>query len=309
MAETGSDIRMIHVPALVIERVCGAVGSRETDNSAAASPETIAATGFSVRRTVGEGEDLFSLSLLAARGVMDGVQPSEIGGVVVATFSGERRFPGLAPRLVSELGLAPHIPAMDLQLACAAYPYALYAASAIARDTARAVLVVDGDVQSRLVDGSDASTAPLFSDASTATLVRSCAPGEGGESAFGFFSRASDALSCGEAGPVKMDGFKVFSFVASDVTRFLRSFGDGFDAFVPHQANMYMVRQLAKSLGLGEKLVTCGAELANPGSCSVPLALARYAKEGRALLAAFGAGLSASAATVRLAPGAALGLV
>ena len=287
MAETGSDIRMIHVPALVIERVCGAVGSRETDNSAAASPETIAATGFSVRRTVGEGEDLFSLSLLAARGVMDGVQPSEIGGVVVATFSGERRFPGLAPRLVSELGLA----------------------SAIARDTARAVLVVDGDVQSRLVDGSDASTAPLFSDASTATLVRSCAGGEGGESAFGFFSRASDALSCGEAGPVKMDGFKVFSFVASDVTRFLRSFGDGFDAFVPHQANMYMVRQLAKSLGLGEKLVTCGAELANTGSCSVPLALARYAKEGRALLAAFGAGLSASAATVRLAPGAALGLV
>ena len=299
---------MIHVPGLVIERVCGAVGSREMDNADSASAATIAATGFAVRRTVGAGEDLLSLSLRAARGVMEGVRPEDVGGIVVATFSGGRRFPGLAPQLAAGLGLAPHIPAMDLQLACAAYPYALYVASAVARDTGRAVLVVDGDVQSRLVDETDASTAPLFSDASTATLLRVC-ESSGEESAFGFFSRASDALSCAESGPVKMDGFKVFSFVAADVTRFLRGFGGGFDLFVPHQANMYMVRQLAKSLGMDEKLVTCGADLANPGSCSVPLALARHAREGRALLAAFGAGLSASAVTVRLAPGAAAGLV
>lgn len=308
MAADVGDIRMIHVTELVIERVCGAVGSRELDNSASAPAATIAATGFAVRRVVGEGEDLFSLSLRAARGVMEGVRPEDVGGLVAATFSGDRRFPGIATRLAAGLGLEPHAPALDLQLACAAYPYALYTASAIARDTGRAVLVVDGDVQSRLVDGADAATAPLFSDASTATLVRTRADG-GGESAFGFFTRASDALSCGESGPVKMDGFKVFSFVAADVTRFLRGFGDGFDLFVPHQANMYMVRQLAKSLGVGEKLVTCGAEFANPGSCSVPLALARHARGGRALLAAFGAGLSASAATVRLAPGAAAGLV
>ena len=105
-----------------------------------------------------------------------------------------------------------------------------------------------------------------------------------------------------------MDGFGVFSFVATDVARELRSFGTDFDMFVPHQANMYMARQLAKSLGLADRLVTCGAEFANPGSCSVPLALALHGRAGRALVAGFGAGLSMAACTVRVAAGAAAGI-
>ncbi len=292
---------------IVVERVAGATGSRRLDNSSVAAPETIAATGFAERRVAADGEDLLSLSLRAAKTVMDGISPDEIGGVVAATFSGADRFPGLAVRLASALGLDACAPALDLQIACSAYPYALYVAGRIAADTGRKVLVVDGDVQSRLTDAADPSTAPLFSDASTATLV-SCPPDTDAVSEFGFFSRASDALSCAASGPIRMDGFKVFSFVAADVVRFLREFGGDFDQFVPHQANMYMVRQLAKSLGLEDRLVTCGAEYANPGSSSVPLALALHARPGRALLAAFGAGLSASAATVRLAPNAALGL-
>ena len=169
------------------------------------------------------------------------------------------------------------------------------------------VLLIDGDVQSPLVDAADSSTVPLFSDASTATVVSSSIQGSR-FSEFGFLSRSSDALSCAAEGPIRMDGFKVFSFVASDVTKFLREFGQDFDLFVPHQANMYMVRQLAKSLGLENKLVTCGSEFANPGSASVPLALALHGRPGRALVAGFGAGLSAAASVVRIADGAALGL-
>jgi len=61
-----------------------------------------------------------------------------------------------------------------------------------------------------------------------------------------------------------------------------------------------MVRQLAKTLGLEDRLVTCGAEFANPGSCSVPLALAMHGRHGRALVAGFGAGLSSAAGVVRV---------
>ena len=70
------------------------------------------------------------------------------------------------------------------------------------------------------------------------------------------------------------------------------------DAFVPHQANMYMVRQLARSLALTDKLVTSGEEFANPGSASIPLTIAYRNVKGRVLIAGFGAGLSASAAIV-----------
>ena len=298
---------LICVPEVVVERVAGAVGSRRLDNSSVASQETIAATGFAARRVVAEGEDLFKLSLRAAKAATDGVPPEEVGGIVCATFSNSDRFPGLSVRLASALGLGASAPVLDIQAACGAYPYALYVAGRIAADVGRKVLVVDGDVQSPLTDSSDASTAPLFSDASTATLVSS-APDGGAKSEFGFISRASDALTCAAEGPIRMDGFKVFSFVATDVVRFLRGFGGVFDMFVPHQANMYMVRQLAKGLGLEGRLVSCGAEYANPGSSSVPLALALNAREGRALVAGFGAGLSASAGAIRVAPGAARGL-
>ena len=103
-----------------------------------------------------------------------------------------------------------------------------------------------------------------------------------------------------------MDGFKVFSFVATEVSAFLREFGTSFDMFAPHQANPYMVRQLADALGLKAKLLTIPDELKNPGSCSVPLALAHNAARlagARVLVAGFGAGYSASAGLVRLASG------
>ena len=290
---------MIELPEVVIERAAGVVGARVIDNSGLATPETIAATGFAVRRVATAGASLMSLSLQAARRALSGLDLSQICGVVAATFSGETRFPPLSVGVAGALGLAPQIPAIDLQIACSAYPYALYVASRLASDMGGKVLVVNGDIQSRLTDASDAATAPLFSDAATASVV-SAMP-SGGVSRFDFLSKASDALTCPAAGPISMQGFKVFSFVASDVVKMLRPFGDGFDLFVPHQANMYMVRQLAKSLGLESRLVTCSADYANPGSCSVPLALAASGRPGRALVCGFGAGLSAAAATVRLA--------
>ena len=65
-----------------------------------------------------------------------------------------------------------------------------------------------------------------------------------------------------------------------------------------------MVRQLADALQLKDKLLTIPEELKNPGSCSVPLALAHNAARiagSSVLVAGFGAGYSASAGIVRIA--------
>ena len=232
----------------------------------------------------------------------------DVGAVVAATFSNSERFPPLSVRAAAVLGLPAATPAFDIQMACSAYPYAVYLAAKLSADIGRKVLVVDGDAQTRLVDSSDHATGGIFSDAATCSVV-SC--GGEGESAFDFLSRENYALSCAETGPVKMDGMKVFTFVATEVRSFLRDFMDAQgesapDVFVPHQANAYMVRQLAKSLGLEDRLLALDPELKNPGSCSIPLALAksREASAGSAsgprsaLIAGFGAGYSASTATV-----------
>ncbi|MBR5457163.1 MAG: hypothetical protein IKV56_00220 [Kiritimatiellae bacterium] len=291
---------MIKTHEIIIERVAAAVGEVELDNRGILPERAIAATGFSKRHVVSPGTSLLNLSMKAIEKLpADALR--DVGGVVAATFSSERRFPALAASIASRLSLPSLVPAFDLQMACSAYPYAVYLAARMAGDLGKKVLVIDGDVQSSLSDPEDTETTPLFSDAATASIVSA---GDQGLGAVNFYTRASDALECGESGPIKMDGFGVFSFVATEVAPFLKEFlseaGADVDAFIPHQANMYMVRQLAETLGLSDRLLTSGEEFANTGSASIPLTIAHRGKTGRALIAGFGAGLSASCAIVRI---------
>jgi 3-oxoacyl-[acyl-carrier-protein] synthase III len=164
------------------------------------------------------------------------------------------------------------------------------------------VLVIDGDVQSRFA--TDPSVAVVASDACTATVVSAAE----GSARFAFYSGYGEQLKCSER--LEMDGFGVFSFVATAVRSMI---GDLLALeretprwFIPHQANMYMVRRLAASLGLGDRLLTSGELYGNVGSASVPLTIAACSKTQplageRLLLAGFGAGLSASAGFVRVA--------
>ena len=321
---------MIELPALTIESVFGCVPARAVDNlsiltdlvGAAKAESIVQATGFAARRVVAEGQGVFDLALPAACRALAGVEPSEIGGVVAVTFSQPERFPALAIRLQHALGLPQNIAALDVGLACSGYPYGLFVAGQLASATGKQVLLVDGDVQSAHVDASDPNTLAVMGDAATATRVSAT----GGPARFAFRTdgAGADVLRCGVDGKIRMDGFGVFRFVAGPVTEFLRAFlaeTGSPDFFVPHQANMYMVRQLAKALDLSDCLLTSGERYANPGSCSVPLTLAAGHMVGRgvltkvgrgvppsrlppprALLAGFGAGLSAAVASVELSP-------
>ncbi len=318
---------MVRLSGFSIEAVFGCLPARTTDNftvtAALAGDEKakaiVQATGFPVRRSVERGVDVLDLMRPAAERALDGIARDEVGGVVAVSFSAPERFPSLAARLQRDLGLPRTVAALDLGMACSGYPYGLMVAGQLAATSGRHVLLVDGDVQSAHVDVGDVATLAVMSDAATATLV---AP-TGGVSHFSFLTDGSqgDVLRCPAAGPIHMNGFGVFRFVAADVTMFLREFmaatGDPPDFFVPHQANMYMVRQLASSLGLSDRLLSSGPSFANPGSCSVPLALAAGGFPGDAngvrdfslLLAAFGAGLSASAARMDVSSGMRRGVV
>ena len=304
---------MIRIPHLELLSVCGCVPARAVDNldicaalvGDAKAQAIVKSTGFPSRRVLAPGCTLFDLALPAAREALAGVDPAEVGGVVSVSFSAPGRFPALAVRLQAELGLGGGIPAFDVQSACAGYPYGLMLAGQLAAATGRKVLLLDGDVQSAHVDVEDVNTLAVMSDAATATLV---AAENGAPASFAFHTDGSgaDVLACGADGKIRMDGFGVFRFVAGPVTGFLRDVlveAGRPDLFVPHQANMYMVRQLARALGLEAELLTSGERFANPGSCSVPLTLAANEGRGRALLTGFGAGLAAAAACIEVPEG------
>lgn len=318
---------MISLSGFSIAAVYGCVPLRTIDNLTVASAlageakakAIVQSTGFPIRRSVEPGVGVIDLVLPAAKRAMEGVAPTEIGGIVAVSFSHAERFPALAVRIQHELGIPCKVAALDLCMACSGYPYGLMVAGQLSDATGKHVLLVDGDVQSAYVDVNDVNTLAVMSDAATATLV---APA-GGETFMDFRTDGSqaDMLQCPSAGKIRMNGFGVFRFVATDVSGFIGDFiaecGVSPDFFVPHQANMYMVRQLAVSLGLDQRLLSSGPRFANPGSCSIPLTLAaggfpddsNAVGEFKVLLAAFGAGLSASAAMIDVSSGIRRGII
>lgn len=307
----------MRIDGVDVEAVFGCVPRNAVDNLSVLSElvgrekaeSIVRATGFTTRRVASAGCDVFDLMLPAAQRAMDGVSVEDIGGIVAVSFSGRERFPALSARLQNALGLGEDVAAYDLSMACSGWIYGLLSAVQLVKSSGRKVLLVDGDVQSAWTDGTDVATLAVMGDGAAATLL---APGDAAWE-FGFLTDGSGAgtLVCRDR--IEMDGFGVFRFVAGPVRRFLDSFmrrsaviADASPVFVPHQANMYMVRQLADALGL-KNWLAAGRRYANTGSCSAALALADEGIGGLdggrpvpVLLAGFGAGLSAAAAAATL---------
>ena len=177
-------------------------------------------------------------------------------------------------------------------------------------------MLLDGDVQSAFT-GNDEATAPLLADGGTATVVEKCSeclecPNVRMPWQFGFAAdgEKGGALRLSHGESIKMDGFGVFKFVATDVVAYIKEFllhcspSPSTFTFVPHQPNAYMVRQLAKSVGIdeGRTAISCD-ELGNLSSASVPATIAWKGVRGPVLFAGFGGGLSVSIGLIGLDDG------
>ena len=271
-------------------------------------------TGIVARRIAEAGMTSLDLCVKAAGALMAdaGVTADQVGGVVFVTFTSANAMPCNACQAQARRRLPNDIVAFDVGLACSGYAYGLYLAGTLAKATRRKVLLLDGDVQTPHVRPDDGDTVPVLADAGTATLV---SPSETSDVwKFSFLSKGEGgaALTLPAGGTITMDGFGVYRFVAADVSRFVADFlreanvaADDIDAFVPHQANVYMIRQLAKALKIpGDKLLVSGDEVGNSASATVPVTISRCAAgKRRLLLSGFGGGLSASVAAVTLPDG------
>ena len=297
------------------------------------------ATGIVARRVAAKGETVADLCVRAAeRALADTASaPSDFGAVLCVSFTQHRRMPGVAAEAQARLGLPKGILAFDVSLACSGWAYGLYLAGLLVRETGRKVLLLDGDVQSEFLDASDRDTASLLSDAGTATVLSPDAGSVPWRFAFVTDGAKGQALELKHGGTIRMDGFGVFRFVATDVVSALKEFisqtvlsfpqssnppieqsdnppipqsNNRTFLFVPHQPNAYMVRQLAKSVGIPEDrtALVCD-ELGNMSSASVPVAIAWKGLRGPLLVAGFGGGLSISTGLIGLTSAASLSVV
>ena len=119
--------------------------------------------------------------------------------------------------------------------------------------------------------------------------------------------------ACDRDGYVHMEGNAVFKravatfdSIARETVADLEGHIDDIDWFIPHQANMRIIKAAAKKLQLPMDRVICTVdEHANTSAASIPLALDLAVKDGRIkrgdqiLMAAFGAGFTWGSAMLK----------
>ncbi len=285
-------------------------------------------TGIITRVRASKEIKAVDLAETAAREAIEkaGIEPSQIGAVLVSTISNVAVTPSMATLLADRIGATP-APAFDISAACAGYTYGIAQADALIRaGAAEYVLVVGAEKLSQYVHPEDRSISFLLGDGAGAAVVGpSDIPGisktiwgsDGSKwGAVGMNGTYEEYLDKVKPWPtMRQDGQTVFRWAVWEMAKVAKEAleaagvtADQLAAFIPHQANMRIIDELAKQLKLPES-VLIGRDIettGNTSAASIPLATHRLLQEhpelsgGLALQIGFGAGLVFGAQVVVL---------
>ncbi|HEV8601828.1 MAG TPA: beta-ketoacyl-ACP synthase III [Gaiellaceae bacterium] len=286
-------------------------------------------TGIRERRVAGPDEALSDLSLPAAVDALEqsGLDPASLDLVIVATVTPDMAFPSTGAILADRLG-AKDAAAYDLSAGCTGFVYALAQAHGmLAGGLVDRVLVVGGDVLSRIVDWEDRSTCVLFGDGAGAVVLERVreggflgfelgADGSGGSQLYmpagGSRAPATAETVASRQHFAKMNGREVFKFatrvLVDSAERILDECGvpvSEVDVYVPHQANVRIIDHARRKLGIPEERTVVNVDrYGNTSSGSIPLALGDAEVDGRlragelVLMTGMGAGLTWGSALI-----------
>jgi len=285
-------------------------------------------TGVISRKRASAGIGALDLAVAASAEAIEqsGVAPSDIDLVIVATISNVRQTPSISAVVADRVGANPAA-AYDANAACAGFSYAVAQADALIRaGAAHYALVVGAEKLSDVVDPTDRSISFLLGDGAGAVVIGPSDEVGIGPVVWGSDGSKADAVGMdstlieyrdGEAPwpTLRQEGQTVFRWAVWEMAkaskRALEAAGvtaADLSAFVPHQANMRIIDELAKQLKLPEHVVIARdiATTGNTSAASIPLATHRLLSEhpelhgGLALQIGFGAGLVYSGQVVRL---------
>ncbi len=288
-------------------------------------------TGIHERRVAAEGQNASDLGTLAARRALEdaGIAADQLDLIVVGTMTPDTIMPATACRIQHNLG-AHQSGAFDVSVACSGFAYAMATGAQFVKSGVyRYVLVIGADTMSRVMNWNDRTTCVLFGDGAGAVVlgpvdegegVLSCclgADGSGGDHLQ--IPAGAGALPGGTEGVARedfnlqMNGKEVFRFAVSALGDAALSAvekaglsSEDVSLFIPHQANIRIIKSAAKRLGVPQEKVFVNLERYGNTSCaSIPLALSEARDQGRlakgdlVVLVGFGGGLAWGAVALR----------
>ncbi len=282
-------------------------------------------SGIEKRHIVADKQMCSDLCYLAALKAIKnaGIEPSEIGCIVVGTTTPDHPCPATATRVQTKLG-AHKAFSFDVQAVCSGFVYALAVADNFVRcGQAKYALVIGADVMSELLDWNDRSTCVLFGDGAGALVLKSVPESvDRGILSTHLFSDGEhyDALYVDNSvdtdkrrGYIRMQGREIFKNAIQKIGEAVEKALDhnnltpaDIDWFVPHQANKRIILGVSEKFNLPpSKVVITIDQHANTSAASIPLALATAVEDGRiqpghlVLIEAMGGGLTWGSALIR----------
>ena len=288
-------------------------------------------TGIRQRYIAGDGETTATLAIEAAKAALAdaGLEPSDIGLIIVATATPDNTFPATATKVQNALGCNGGV-AFDVAAVCSGFLYALTTAdSLLTTGMAKRALVIGSETFSRILDWEDRTTCVLFGDGAGAIVLEACDGSNlaqtGGAGVIASRLHADGAnhdLLYVDGGPsttqtvghLRMKGREVFRHAVVNLANVLKEViedagisAEEIDWVVPHQANARILDATAKKLGIApEKIIVTVDKHANTSAASVPLAFDVARRDGRikpgdlVMFEAMGGGFTWGASLVRM---------
>jgi 3-oxoacyl-[acyl-carrier-protein] synthase-3 len=289
-------------------------------------------TGIRERRIAAPGESLSTFAVPAARAALEmaGVAGKDVDLVLCATVTPDTPFPATANVIQDRIG-ATRAGSFDLSAGCTGFIYALTVGEQfIESGMAKNVLIVGGEILSKITDWSDRGTCVLFGDGAGAVLLQAteeenrgvlgCAmhsDGSLGELIYmpGGGSKNPPSALLYESGLafLKMRGNETFKIavrslaeVSQEVLARAHLSQNEVTWFIPHQANLRIIEAVGKRLEIPDGSTYVNIDrYGNTSSASIPIALDELNRAGKiapgdvVLMSAFGAGLTWGAAVLR----------
>ena len=288
-------------------------------------------TGIRERHIAGPDETLTSISAEAARRAMTAasITAAEIDVIIFGTCSPDKLLPATAVEVQAALG-ATRAAAFDVNAACTSWLYGMQLAEGLlASGNAETVLVMGGELLSRIVNWKDRNTCVLFGDGAGATVVRRSTRHRGILSAYmrsdgtlakllyrpkgGSTDPVTPAIIAEGSHYVHMKGREVFKNAVRSMADACDRALDGaklsaadIDLLIPHQANVRIIEATAKHAGISmEKVFVNVDRFGNTSAASIPIALDEAMRSGRivegstVMFVAFGAGFTWGSMVVR----------
>jgi 3-oxoacyl-[acyl-carrier-protein] synthase-3 len=289
-------------------------------------------TGIHERHVLAKGLGLSDMCAEAAKKclAMRGIEASEVEVIIVGTVTPDMMYPSTACLVQNKIG-AKGAWGFDVSAGCSGFVFALQAGVKLIESGAqKKVLVIGADANTRMTDYTDRTTCVLFGDGGGAVLLEPAEEGEVGFIDYVYEIDGSGGAALympggGSLNPsthetvdkkmhyIHQDGPAVYKFavrkmaeVSTAVLERNDVVGAELGCFIPHQANLRIIKSTADRLGMSMDRVIVNIE--KYGNCSggsIPLAMGTAFEEGKlkkgdlVLLAAAGAGFTAGAALLR----------